>query len=201
MSRVNLARQVKTDDGWKRVVLERNSRGRARWGSGKGRYLMEGREGGRRVRAAARANPAEALEAQRRKRLELGAKENNLELLGLPNLEDNILLDRALQNFQRDITAFRKPLTLQKYEYVVGLFFERGTLKKFAREITPEGIKDFLFCRKSQGFDPGTTLCTGRIILHNFLSTLKIDNPVKEVPRHRCPSGAFPGYGSSEVLK
>jgi len=156
MSRVNLTRQVKTDDGWKRVVLERDSRGRVRWGSGEGRYLVEWREGVRRLRAAG-ATPAEALEAQGRKRLELEARENNLELLGLPKEEDNILVDCALQNFLRDIKAFRKPLTPQKYEYVVGLF--------------------------------------------NFFSTLKIDNPVKEVPRHRCPLGSSPGYDSSEVLK
>lgn len=104
------------------------------------------REGGRRLRAAAGATPAEAPEAQRRKRLEL----------------------------------------------------ERVTPKEFAREITPEG---FLFWRKSKGFDPGTTLYTDRVILHNFLSTLKIDNSIKEVPRHRCPSGCFPRYDSSEVLK
>ncbi|MGB9471881.1 MAG: tyrosine-type recombinase/integrase, partial [Candidatus Acidiferrum sp.] len=111
------------------------------------------------------------------------ARENNLELLGLPNEEDNILLDRALQNFLRDIKAFRKPLTVQKYEYIVELFCERVAPKKFAREITPEDIKAFLAWRKSKGFDPGTTLCTDRVILHNFFSTLKIDNPVKEVPR------------------
>ena len=107
-------------------------------GNGEGRYLIEWREGGKRLRAAAGGTPAEALEAQRRKRLELEARENNLELLGLPNEEDNILLDRALQNFLRDIKAFRKPLTVQKYEYIVELFCERVAPKKFAREILSE---------------------------------------------------------------
>jgi hypothetical protein len=189
MSRVNLTRQVKTDDGWKRVVLERDSRGRVRRASGEGRYLIEWREGGRRLRGAG-ATPAEAPEAQRR--LELEARENNFELLGLPKEQDNILLDCALQNFLRNIKAFRKLLTPQKYEYVVALFFERVTPKKFAREIPPEAIKGFLAWRKSKGLDPGTTLCTDRVILHNFFSTLKIDNPAKEVPRS-LPVGFFPG--------
>jgi hypothetical protein len=96
------------------------------------------------LRGAAGRTPAEALEAQRRKRLELEAKENNLELLGLPKEEDNILLDHALRSFLRDIKAFRKPLTLRKYEYIVGLFCEHVVPKRFAREITPEDIKAFL---------------------------------------------------------
>ena len=107
MPRVNLTRQIKTDAGWKRAPLERDARGRIRWGNGEGRYLIEWREGGRRLRGAAGRTPAEALEAQRRKRLELEAKENNLELLGLPKEEDNILLDHALGSFLRDIKAFR----------------------------------------------------------------------------------------------
>lgn len=49
--------------------------------------------------------------------------------------------------------------------------------------MTPEVVKKFLSWRKSQGFDPGTTLYTDRVILHNFFNNLKIDNPVKEVPR------------------
>jgi integrase len=52
-----------------------------------------------------------------------------------------------------------------------------------AREILSEDIKRFLAWRKSQGFDPGTTLYTDRVILHNFFNQLKIANPVKEVPR------------------
>jgi integrase len=46
-----------------------------------------------------------------------------------------------------------------------------------------EDIKAFLAWRKSKGFDPGTTLYTDRVILHNFFGRQKIDNPVKDVPR------------------
>jgi integrase len=44
-------------------------------------------------------------------------------------------------------------------------------------------VKGFLAWRKSKGFDPGTTLYTDRVILHNFFNRLKIENPVKEVPK------------------
>src|SRR5258705_112177 len=55
--------------------------------------------------------------------------------------------------------------------------------KADARQITTDDVKRFLAWRKSKGFDPGTTLYTDRVILHNFFSKLKLDNPVKEVPR------------------
>ena len=44
-------------------------------------------------------------------------------------------------------------------------------------------MKRFLASRKSKGFDPGTTLYTDRVILHNFFGRLGIDNPVEDVPR------------------
>lgn len=55
--------------------------------------------------------------------------------------------------------------------------------KNHAREINAEDIKQFLAWRKSKGFDPGTTLYTDRVILHNFFAKLGIDNPLKDVPR------------------
>lgn len=183
MPRVNITRQVKTESGWKRVALERDSRGRIKWGSGEGRYVIEWREEGRRLREAAGATPAEALEAQKRKRLELEARQNNLELLGLPNEEDDERLEQAVQKFLTDIKAFRKPLTYQKYDYILELFCERVAPKKYAREVTAEDVKGFLAWRKAKGFDPGTTLYTDRVILHNFFSKLKMENPVKDVPR------------------
>ena len=70
-----------------------------------------------------------------------------------------------------------------KYEYILELFLEFVVPKEDAREITPVDVKEFLSWRKSKGFDPGTTLYTDRVILLGFFNTLKIDNPVKEVPR------------------
>jgi integrase len=47
----------------------------------------------------------------------------------------------------------------------------------------PKTSKDSSHGARSKGFDPGTTLYTDRVILHNFFGRLKIDNPVKEVPK------------------
>lgn len=185
MAHVNITRQIKTESGWRNVSLARDDRGRIRWGSGPGRYLIEWYENGRRRRQPGGVTPAEALEARRQKRLELDARDANIPLPTADQAESGheFLLETLLANFLKDIRAFRKPLTLQKYEHILGLFCEYVEPKRDAREIQAEDIKGFLAWRKSKGFDPGTTLYTDRVILHNFFSKLKLDNPVKEVPR------------------
>ena len=183
MARVNILRRVKTSRGWANVALKRNSKKRIQWPSG-GRFLIEWRENGKRLRASAGETPAEALEAQKRKRLELAAKASGLELSGADTEEDECLpLQKAVEAFLKDIKTFPKPLTHQKYEYVLELFIEHAAPKSDARDIAPEDVKKFLAWRKSKGLDPGTTLYTDRVILHNFFGKLGIDNPVKKVPR------------------
>jgi len=92
-------------------------------------------------------------------------------------------LAQVIHGFLQDIRTFRKPLTYKKYEHVLELFAEHVAPKSDARDVTSEDIKQFLAWRKSKGFDPGTTLYTDRVILHNFFGKLGIDNPVKHVPR------------------
>src|SRR5262249_46093872 len=92
-------------------------------------------------------------------------------------------LTGVINKFLQDIRTFRKPLTYQKYEHVLQFFAEHAAPKGDARDITAEDIKKFLAWRKSKGFDPGTTLFTDRVILHNFFGKLGIENPVKHVPR------------------
>ena len=111
MARVNITRQVKTLTGWKNISLDRDGRGRIKWGPGAGRYILEWYEGARRRRQAGGTTPAEALEAQRRKRLELDARQSNVELPVLNEEEDTFPLQTSLANFLKDIRAFRKPLT------------------------------------------------------------------------------------------
>jgi integrase/recombinase XerD len=186
MARVNITRQVKTEIGWRNVSLLRDGRGRIQWGSGVGRYLIEWYEEGRRRRLSAGSTPSEALEAQRQKRLELDARAANVKLaLRVDENEDDdsFRLESCLSAFLKDVEAFRKPATHERYKFILELFSDHIAPKKDVREITAEDIKAFLAWRKSKGFDPGTTLYTDRVILHNFFSKQKIDNPVKEVPR------------------
>jgi integrase len=60
---------------------------------------------------------------------------------------------------------------------------EHAAPKSDARLVSAEDIKKFLAWRKSKGLDPGTTLSTDQVILHNFFNKLGIDNPVRHVPR------------------
>jgi hypothetical protein len=49
MARVNITRQVKTLTGWKNVSLDRDGRGRIKWGTGSGRHIVEWYEGGQMI--------------------------------------------------------------------------------------------------------------------------------------------------------
>src|ERR1700731_100237 len=62
LARVNILRRVKTSKS-----LKRNARSRVQWPSGG--FLIEWREGGRRLRASVGETTADALEAQKLKRL------------------------------------------------------------------------------------------------------------------------------------
>jgi integrase len=81
------------------------------------------------------------------------------------------------------------------------LFCEYVAPKADARQITTDDVKRFLAWRKSKGFDPGTTLYTDRVILHNFFSKLKLDNPVKGVPRLPRFRKKLVAYTDSELKK
>lgn len=182
MARVNILLRIRTQTGWRNVALQRTPKGKIRWTT-TGSYLIEWRENGRRLRQAAGTTPADATEAQKRKKLELEAAKSGLEILTPGTPPDAINLNTAIADFIEDVRTFRKPLTTQKYEHVLQLFSEHVAPKYDARTITTDDVKAFLAWRKSKGCDPGTTLYTDRVILHNFFNRFNFLNPVKDVPR------------------
>lgn len=97
------------------------------------RYIIEWRDNGLRLRSAAGITHSEALEAQKRKRLELEAASSGLEISGIEE-EEKFPLTGAIQSFLKDKKTFRKKLPWQKYEYVLELFAEY-TPKTDARDI------------------------------------------------------------------
>lgn len=182
MARVNILKQVKTPTGWRNVALRRDACNRIKWTSA-GRYIIEWREDGRRQRQAAGVTPAEATEAQKQKLLELSARASGLKIEEPVESETTIPLKSAIEDFIKDIRTFRKPMTTQKYDYILDLFAEHIAPKSDVKTITAGDIKGFLAWRKSKGLDPGTTLYTDRVILHNFFNRFNFRNPVKDVPR------------------
>jgi integrase/recombinase XerD len=183
VARVNILQQVRTAKGWQNAALPRKKDGRIKWPT-HGRYLIEWRQDGRRLREAAGTTPAEALEAQKRKRLEIEATSSGLSVRDPEEEAVSALpLTTAIDKFLQDIRTFRKPLTYGKYEHILNLFAEHVVPKSDARDVTAEDVKKFLAWRKGKGLDPGTTLYTDRVILHNFFGKLGINNPVRDVPR------------------
>jgi hypothetical protein len=88
VARVNILQRVKIEGGWANVALKRNTTGRIRWPSG-GRFLIEWRENGKRLRQSAGDTPSEAIEAQKRKRFQLEATDSGFELTNLSNDNDS----------------------------------------------------------------------------------------------------------------
>ena len=151
MARVNILRQVRTEKGWRNAALPRKQDGRIKWPT-RGRYLIEWRDNGRRLRQAAGVTPAEALEAQKRKRLELDARKSGLSVLDPEEKvqADALPLTAVIDKFLQDIRTFRKPLTYQKYTHILERFAEHAAPKSDARHITAEDVKKFLAWRKSK---------------------------------------------------
>jgi hypothetical protein len=111
MARVNILKQVKTPTGWRNVALRRDARNRIKWTSA-GRYIIEWREDGRRQRQAAGVTPAEAVETQKQKVLELSARASGLKIEEEHvESETMIPLKAAIADFIKDIRTFRKPMT------------------------------------------------------------------------------------------
>jgi len=119
-----------------------------RWDARPGSYLIEWRQDGKRLRAAAGKTPSEALEVQHRKGLELEAQASGLELSG-PQVEGRMPLATCVGNFLDDIKAFRKHLTHQRYTYILQLFSNFVAPKSDIRDVTTEDVKRYLTWRKS----------------------------------------------------
>ena len=77
MARISILRRVRTENAWRNLPLGRSPKGRIKWVA-TAPYLIEWRKAGRRRREAAGTTPAEAIEAQKRKRFELEAKARGL---------------------------------------------------------------------------------------------------------------------------
>jgi hypothetical protein len=112
--------------------------------------LIEWRPDGRRLRQSAGDTPSEALEAQKRKRLELEANESGFILSDPLPTEEGFPLRRAIDRFLRDIKTFRKPLTHRKFETVLELFCEHVAPKSDAKQITADDIKNFIAWKKKR---------------------------------------------------
>jgi len=109
---------------------------------------------------------------------------SNVELPVLNEEEDTFPLQNfTCQTSLKDIRAFRKPLTYQKYEAHSGAFCEYVAPKADPGRSRRTTSRDPCL-EKIKGFESGYhALHRPGPSCHNFFSKLKLDNPVKEVPR------------------
>jgi hypothetical protein len=114
---VKILQRVKSESGWKNQALVRDRLGRINWPSG-GRFLIEWRESGQWLREAAGDTPTDALEAQKRKGLELQASKTDF------------TVNKFLANIFRS-----KKLAWQKYQHKLQIFARYGAPKSDAQEI------------------------------------------------------------------
>ena len=153
--RVRIIKKVRVAGGlWKFVSLDRIGK-RYVWDKRPGCYFLEWWEGRSRCRERAGITPSEALEAQRRKRLELLGK-----LLAGGDTspseskeETATSLADAIDTFIDHVKAHSpdKPLTVRRYRQVLD-HFERliGKNKKYVEAITRADIDDYKIKRSAE---------------------------------------------------
>lgn len=152
--RVRIIKKVRVAGGlWKFVTLDRIGK-RYVWDKRPGCYFVEWWEGRRRYRERAGVTPSEALESQRRKRLELlGAL-----LAGGGNSpsqskeETATPLTDAIDTFIEHVKAHSpdKPLTVRRYRQVLNHFERLIGKKKYVEAITRADIDDYKIKRSEE---------------------------------------------------
>jgi len=143
-------------------------------------YILEWYEVAQRRRQAGGATPAEALEPTP-KRLDSTHASPTSSCRFLTKARTRSCLNPRWPTSSRH-PAFRKPLTYQKYEYILELFCEYVS-PKATRGRSRRTTSRIPRLEKIKSFDPALRSTRTGSSCTTFFSKLKLDNPVKEVPR------------------
>src|SRR3984893_11315484 len=152
MARVNLLKQIKINDRWVLRSIPKKSNGQRDWNAlPDGSYFIEWRENSKRRRLPAGTTVSQALEVQRRKHAELGARATGIIA---PRLQTEDVKKKPLQAFigrsLAQIQTLKKPNTCRKYDSVLKRFakdFVGQTLDK----ISVEDLNDFVVKFRKSG--------------------------------------------------
>lgn len=152
--RVRIIKKVRVESGvWKFVSLAKIG-DRYLWDNRQGYYFVEWWEGKRRLRELAGQTPAEATEAQRRKKNELIGE---MILGGKPILPaetktDATLLTKAIGYFEDHVKTHSpgKPQTLVRYRRALGHFARILGTKKYVEAIDRSDIDDYKKTRSNE---------------------------------------------------
>jgi integrase len=152
--RVRIIKKIQEDNGhWKFVSLARSGK-RYVWDPRPGIYYLDWREGNKRLRESAGAAPAEALEAQRRKRNELigeAVRKGGISPEAEPSFSRTTFAE-AVRMFLDHVKVHSpdKPETLRRYRKVLEHFERILGKKRYVEAIARADIEEYKSTRISE---------------------------------------------------
>jgi integrase len=194
MGRVNILKQIKVDDRWKRVAIPRNSKGDYDWKAlPEGRFFIEWWQAGKRKREAAGRTVAEALEAVRLRKHILEGRA--LGIKGYAEMDEEAkktLLHVAVQKYLDVVENLKKPNTLRKYKAVLDRFLDYFAAKGTVQSITPDDLNDFMVHLKKKHRLENNSLRHNMVIVAQFMKKqgrpglmkhMELPEAVRSLPR------------------
>jgi len=169
MPRVNILKQIKSDDRWKLVSVPRTEKGTYDWNAlPEGRYFVEWWSGGKRKREAGGSTASEVLEVARRRKHALEGK-----ALGLAKDEEEeakrTVVHVALKHYLESVEALKKPNTFRKYKAVLDRFVAFLPPNADPRKISRDDLTDFMVALKTKHKLDNNTVIHQMVIVAQFL--------------------------------
>lgn len=160
MFSVNLVRRIRNDNGWVRVPVRKTAKGKFIWDRDeRGIYYIEWYEDGKRRRQAVGTQPAQVLEARRRKILELKGKATEggrtIEPVRPPE-ETPVPIAATIDSYLNHLKVNQKLNTYRRYRSVLQNVRDYFSGKKYLNEISRGDILEYRDFRASRVKSPVT---------------------------------------------
>lgn len=171
MSHVNILKQIKIEGKrWRLVSIPQDEHGRKNWKAlPEGRYFIEWWEKGKRRRRAAGVTAAEALEAARRRKHILEGRALGFEAYAAEEESRHDPLHLAVKRYLDVVEGLKKPNTLRKYRSVLNRFVDYFSGRATVRNITADGLNQFMVYLKRNYCLDNNSLIHNMIIVAQFL--------------------------------
>jgi integrase/recombinase XerD len=157
---VNVILFARTDEGWKFRPVRRTVRGKFIWDREEsGVYYLEWYEDGKRRRKAVGTQPAQVLEARRRKILELKGRATERGRTVDPGhlAEENpVPIAATVENYLNHLKVNQKLNTYRRYRSVLRNFRDYFSGKKYLNEISRGDILEYRDFRATRAASPVT---------------------------------------------
>jgi integrase len=170
VARVNILKQIKSNDRWKLVAIPKDRHGRKNWNAlSAGRYFVEWYENGKRKRQAAGITVAQAQDVARRKKHALEARALGLRAYEAEEEVRKTPLHVAVKKYLGVIEELKKPNTARKYRAVLDRFLAYFASKSNAQSISGDDLNGFMVHLKKQHKLDNNTVIHNLVIVAQFL--------------------------------